>query len=88
MPNMYEICYICGEETGKAGKCEDSLYIESDGPFCEECYIARLQKEDFLITINKEILIDSLCEEFGITEGKMRRAIDHAMKIKKENSND
>jgi hypothetical protein len=39
-----------------------------------------------LITIDKEILIDSLCEEFGITEGKMRRAIDLAINFKKQRS--
>lgn len=77
MPNMYEICYKCNNDTDRF------LYIESDGPFCLECYeIARKEKEDSLITIDKEVLIDSLCEEFGITEGKMRRAIDHAMKRK------
>ena len=34
----YELCCVCGEATGRAGKAEDSLYIDEDGPFCEECY--------------------------------------------------
>ena len=34
-----EICRICKEETGFAGKGEDSLYdMENDGPYCERCY--------------------------------------------------
>jgi hypothetical protein len=61
MPNNLEICYVCGNDTDRF------LYIGSDGPFCEECYdFYRLQKEkeDSLITIDKEILIDSLCDKF------------------------
>lgn len=42
--------------------------------------------ETSIITIDKEILIDSLCEKFGITERKMRRAIDRAMKFEKQRS--
>ena len=38
-----ELCSNCGDETGKAGKGEDSLYVEEgtpneQGPLCEECY--------------------------------------------------
>ena len=40
---MKEICINCGDETGKAGKGEDSLYFEDGndqemGPLCEECF--------------------------------------------------
>lgn len=33
-----EYCFKCGEATGKAGAGDDSLYSDSDGPFCEDCY--------------------------------------------------
>lgn len=34
-----EYCCICDEPTGRAGKAEDSLYLETDeGPFCLECW--------------------------------------------------
>lgn len=36
-----ETCCECGEETGRAGLHEDSLFGEGgDGPYCEECWIA------------------------------------------------
>jgi len=35
----FEICFICDERTGRAGKGEDSLYgLDDSGPYCEECY--------------------------------------------------
>ncbi len=34
----FELCVFCGQETGRAGKLDDSLYIDELGPFCEECY--------------------------------------------------
>ena len=35
-----EMCWECGEPTGKAGANEDSLYCAEcgDGPFCEQCF--------------------------------------------------
>lgn len=34
-----EQCTICGNATGRAGKCEDSIYDDNgNGPFCEECF--------------------------------------------------
>ena len=33
-----EYCCECGSPTGKAGRGEDSLYIDDQGPFCEGCY--------------------------------------------------
>jgi len=38
MANKLEICIDCDAETGGAGFYEDSLYIDFDGPFCEDCY--------------------------------------------------
>lgn len=33
-----ERCCKCDSATGKAGAGDDSLYTESDGPFCEDCF--------------------------------------------------
>ena len=33
-----EYCCRCDCATGRAGPGEDSLYTDSDGPFCEDCY--------------------------------------------------
>lgn len=33
-----ELCIHCEEPTGRAGKADDSLYIDDDGPFCESCF--------------------------------------------------
>jgi hypothetical protein len=33
-----EMCIECDNPTGKAGACEDSLYVGDDGPFCETCF--------------------------------------------------
>ena len=34
----YETCIHCGSHTGKAGADEDSIYLGTIGPFCEDCY--------------------------------------------------
>ena len=40
---MVEYCSECGEETGRAGRGEDSIYAETIyskvelGPLCQEC---------------------------------------------------
>ena len=34
-----ERCCICDQETGRAGRLDDSLYLDNgEGPFCEECW--------------------------------------------------
>jgi len=43
MGRPLERCILCDEPTGRAGKGEDSLYVQTAvddeyGPFCEECY--------------------------------------------------
>ncbi len=38
----YEYCIDCGYPTGKAGIYDDSLYVDDDGPYCEECYVREL----------------------------------------------
>jgi hypothetical protein len=36
-----EHCFVCSEETGRAGAAEDSLYGDDDsGPYCVECWRA------------------------------------------------
>jgi hypothetical protein len=45
----YEQCSECGENTGRAGKSEDSLYAywlgEEIGPLCECCYEGILDRQ-------------------------------------------
>ena len=38
MRPAYEYCIECGDLTGRAGDCDDSLYVNDAGPFCETCY--------------------------------------------------
>lgn len=34
-----ERCIECDEPTGKAGRLDDSLYLDAgDGPYCESCF--------------------------------------------------
>lgn len=33
-----ERCFICDEYTGGAGRGEDSIYFEDQGPYCPECW--------------------------------------------------
>lgn len=36
-PGTRQICFVCDEPTGN---CEDSsLYLDDQGPFCEECFL-------------------------------------------------
>ena len=39
---MLETCTTCGDETGRAGAGDDSLYLEDGtGPYCERCFEIR-----------------------------------------------
>ena len=33
-----ERCFRCDEPTGRAGKGDDSMYLNDEGPYCEECF--------------------------------------------------
>ncbi len=33
-----EYCINCDDETGRAGKGDDSLYISDKGPYCQTCF--------------------------------------------------
>ncbi len=33
-----EHCHFCGDATGRAGIADDSIYLGTIGPFCENCY--------------------------------------------------
>lgn len=33
-----EYCCECDQLTGRAGRGEDSLYYDDDGPFCWDCW--------------------------------------------------
>ena len=38
MEPKLEYCKECGEPTDRSGLYDDSLYVDYDGPFCEDCY--------------------------------------------------
>ncbi len=38
MGNEIEMCCKCSEPTGRAGRCEDSMYAGDAGPYCEDCW--------------------------------------------------
>ena len=41
----HEMCSVCGDLTGKAGKGDDSYYdSENHGPFCDDCWEKHLEK--------------------------------------------
>jgi hypothetical protein len=48
-----EECELCNAPTGKAGACEDSLFLwdrlrkREAGPLCEDCYRQSLGSGDF-----------------------------------------
>ena len=44
-----EKCCICGSETGRAGAADDSLYIDDDGPFCDDCYVQLTRTQEKMI---------------------------------------
>lgn len=41
MATEYELCFQCGDETGRAGASDDSIYSnDGRGPWCLSCYNA------------------------------------------------
>lgn len=46
-----EHCVECDEPTGNAGKGEDSLYYDGEGPLCKACYLVnqRYDNEDLML---------------------------------------
>lgn len=41
-----EYCIGCGDPTGRAGNFEESLFIDDEGPFCDDCYKIRKDAEE------------------------------------------
>jgi len=50
MRRRLEYCCDCGEPTGRAGRGDDSIYVEVDGqeigPLCEECLADYEQQQE------------------------------------------
>lgn len=45
MNQEFEICCVCEDLTGKAGKGDGSRYCECGaGPFCEECFLIHIHR--------------------------------------------
>jgi len=41
-----EYCCMCGEETGRSGYGDDSLYAkDGSGPYCPDCYDIVMSEE-------------------------------------------
>ncbi len=43
-----EYCCNCEAPTGRAGQGDVSLYSGDEGPFCEECWAAELERIQIL----------------------------------------
>ena len=41
----WEYCCECSGKTGRAGRADDSLFIDDDGPFCWDCWEERVDDE-------------------------------------------
>ncbi len=41
-----EYCCDCDGATGRAGRGDDSLFINDDGPYCFECYSEIIDAEE------------------------------------------
>lgn len=71
-----ERCCNCAEPTGRAGRGEDSIYIDAPkgalGPLCEECY------EGIIATATAELTAerDALCAKLAAAEKSFRETIE------------
>ena len=65
-PLSYECCCVCDSHTGRAGRSDDSLFLDTGrgelGPLCEECYNA-LRRDDLLEEIT--VLRAQLAEKYA-----------------------
>ena len=57
-----EYCLDCGELTGRAGRADDSLFIDDDGPYCKECFDAKELKAEMDNDANYEHAITTTGE--------------------------
>ena len=62
----YEYCCKCDCATGKAGAGDDSLYTETDGPFCEDCFPEFKSKQE------QDEPVATLIEHYAFTDGIVR----------------
>ena len=62
----YEYCCKCDCATGKAGAGDDSLYTETDGPFCENCFPEFKSKQE------QDEPVATLIEHYAFTDGIVR----------------
>ena len=84
----YEHCFVCDDLTGKAGRADDSLYINSVGPFCENCYDERLVQCAESVDADPAALsaAQARCErlEGALNKEELRRAILDLEEVKQE----
>ena len=75
----YEYCCKCDCATGKAGAGDDSLYTETDGPFCKDCFPEFKSKQEQSEPNNSEY-------ERGFIDGmqkQMQSSVDKAVRSMK-----
>jgi len=60
----YEYCCKCDCATGKAGAGDDSLYTETDGPFCEDCFSEFKSKQEQGEPVGEAYLCDCCLTPF------------------------
>ena len=66
MSARLEMCCNCGNETGKAGRADDSIYVQSYGPLCEKCWDE----------LRAEVIESSAPVESGTVSGELIAAAD------------
>jgi len=72
----YETCSECGEDTGRAGRGDDSIFTDDGvGPLCTQCWAAI--QPDAAIKLRRELAAvtqkrDALCKELA----EARRQVD------------
>ena len=81
----YEHCCECNERTGRAGPSDDSLYLGSVGPFCEDCVDTWPDKmtEEYgrLMAMNAELTEEIELLQHALSwKGKMLSAIVNIVK--------
>ena len=57
-----EICSVCEDDTGNAGVCDDSLFLDELGPLCVFCCVG----------------IESFIEFFGFPEPSITEVMKNA----------
>lgn len=88
MSDRRELCLACGDTTGRAGRTDDSIFIDTEtmggslGPLCETCNreATRYEEMENLAEENEE-LKDDLKDAKGLLEHLSLRGLDHREQV-------